>query len=98
MNVHEIIGSVFIVIGSAFLFLGGLGVLRMPDPYNKLQAGTKASTLGLMSLALGIGIFHPAYLVKSILIIIFIAFTNPISSSIIAKSYYNFQKNKDKGE
>ena len=62
MNVH--IGNTLVLLGSVFLFLGGLGVFRMPDVYNKLQAGTKATTLGLMSLALGIGVANPQWLLK----------------------------------
>ena len=42
----ELIGSVVILLGSIFLLLAGLGVARMPDSYNRIQTGTKATTLG----------------------------------------------------
>ena len=54
--VFGIIGGALILIGGAFLLLGGLGIYRMPDVYNRLQAGTKATTLGGMSLILGVAI------------------------------------------
>ena len=41
-------GNLSLVIGSLFLFSAGLGVLRMPDTYNRIQTGTKATTLGTM--------------------------------------------------
>ena len=84
----ETVGVIFIVIGSIFLFLGGLGVFRMPDVYNKLQAGTKATTMGFMSLSLGVGLIHTEWLVKSLLLIAFIAFTNPVGSSVLARAAY----------
>ena len=58
----------------------------MPDVYNRLQAGTKATTLGVMSLSLGIGFLDNDFLVKSIVLILFIVLTNPISSSTIARA------------
>ena len=84
----HIAGYIFILIGSFFMFLGGLGVFRMPDVYNKLQAGTKATTLGFMSIALGVGLSNPQWLVKSLILIAFIAFTNPVGSSVLARAAY----------
>ncbi len=90
--VFEIIGGALIFIGSVFLFLGGLGILRMPDIYNRLQAGTKATTLGGMSLLLGVGFLKLeddwTWMLKIAIIIIFIAFSNPISSHALARAMY----------
>ncbi|MFO7899417.1 MAG: monovalent cation/H(+) antiporter subunit G, partial [Planctomycetota bacterium] len=41
-----VVGAVVTTIGTLFLFLGSLGVFRFPDVYNRLQAGTKCTTLG----------------------------------------------------
>lgn len=79
-------GQIFILIGTFFMFLGGLGVFRMPDVYNRLQAGTKATTLGFMSIALGVGLSQPQWLLKALVLIAFIAFTNPVSSSVLARA------------
>ena len=89
--IHEILkylGLVFILIGSMFLFLGALGIYRMPDLYNRLQAGTKASTLGAMSVIFGVGLLQPIWLIKLIIIIIFIGFANPLSSHALARASY----------
>lgn len=83
-----VLGRVLILLGSAFLFLGGLGVLRMPDVYNRLQAGTKATTLGAMTVIIGSAFLAPAIAVKAVLLVIFIALSNPISSSTVARSAY----------
>ncbi|MDI3471871.1 MAG: multicomponent Na+:H+ antiporter subunit [Thermotogaceae bacterium] len=84
----SIIGYLLIIIGAFFYFLGGLGMFRMPDVYNRLQAGTKATTLGSFSTLLGVGLVNPAFLGKALLIIAFIALTNPVGSSVLARAAY----------
>lgn len=81
-----LLASVICLVGSLFLFLGAMGVLRMPDVYNRMQAGTKATTLGSMLSLLGIGLAIPEWLPKLILLILFILFTNPISSHALARA------------
>ena len=60
-TIFEILGYIFVSIGAAFLLLGALGILRMPDIYSRLQAGTKASTLGTLGMLLGLGFFEPGW-------------------------------------
>ena len=81
-------GYFFVLLGSIFLFLGALGILRMPDIYSRLQAGTKASTMGAMSLIFGVGLLNPTWFFKLFIIILFIALSNPISSHAIARGSY----------
>lgn len=84
----EIISYIFLIIGGIFFFLGGLGILRMPDTFNRIQAGTKATTLGAFSLLIGIAFAHPSWIFKIVVIIVFIAISNPIGSSVIARATY----------
>ena len=86
MGVQATIGSFVTLIGSIFLFLGALGIVRMPDVYNRMQTGTKATTLGSIMFLLGIGIAIPHWLGKIILLILFIIFTNPVSSHALARA------------
>jgi len=88
MRILEILGGILIVIGSIFLFLGALGIYRMPDVFNRLQAGTKASTLGAMSTILGVGLLAPGWILKILIIILFIAYSNPISSHALARAMH----------
>ncbi len=85
MQILNYIGYFLISIGTIFLFLGGLGILRMPDFYTRLQAGTKASTLGAMSSILGIGFLQPEWFIKTFIIVVFIAIANPLSSHALAR-------------
>lgn len=83
-----ILGNIFILIGAVFLFLGALGLVRMPDVYNRIQAGTKAVTLGSIAILLGVAFHHPDWLPKLLLIVLFILLTSPVGSSIIARAAY----------
>lgn len=86
------IANIFLIIGGLFYLLGGLGVLRMPDTFNRIQAGTKATTLGAFSTLLGVGLYNPDWILKALLIIVLIALTNPIGSSTLAKAAYVSEK------
>ena len=82
----SLLGDLFLIIGALFCFLGALGLLRMPDVYNRIQAGTKATTLGtLLSLA-GVAFLQPEWTLKLALIGIFLLFTNPLSSQVLARA------------
>ena len=84
----QIVSYIFLIIGGLFFLLGGLGILRMPDTFNRIQAGTKATTLGSFSLLIGVAFANPGWIFKVVLIIVFIAISNPIGSSAIAKATY----------
>lgn len=84
----NLIGDLLLLIGGVTIAVGGLGMLRMPDVYNRLQAGTKTTTMGAMSILLGIGLHHPDWWAKLVVIAGFILFTNPVGSSTIARAAY----------
>jgi multicomponent Na+:H+ antiporter subunit G len=80
----EMVGSILVLMGAFFLFSAGLGMLRMPDAFTRIQAGTKASTLGNMLVLMGLAFFHPGWGLKLLIIIYFVLMTNPISSHALA--------------
>ena len=79
-------GGLLLVAGAVFLFLGGLGLLRMPDVFNRIQAGTKATTLGTLFSLAGFACLQPDWALKLFLIGLFVLFTNPISSQVLARA------------
>jgi multicomponent Na+:H+ antiporter subunit G len=82
----ELVGSILILIGAFFLFSAGLGMVRMPDTFTRIQAGTKASTLGNMLVLLGVAFYHPGWTLKLVIVIYFVLMTNPISSHALARA------------
>lgn len=85
----EILGGIFAVTGSVFLFLAALGLIRMPDFYDRMQAGTKATTLGTMLFLIGMAIAEPGWAGKAALLILFVIFSNPLSSHALARAAYH---------
>lgn len=86
MTIPGIIGGLFLVLGAAFLLLAGLGLVRMPDLFNRIQAGTKATTLGTLLTLAGAACLRPEWTLKLLLIGLFILLTNPISSQVLARA------------
>lgn len=81
-----LIGSIVVLLGAIFHFSAGLGMLRMPDAYTRMQAGTKASTLGNALVLAGLAILHPDWSLKLLIIVYFVLMTNPISSHALARA------------
>lgn len=88
----EIVGACISLLGSLFFLLSAIGLLRMPDAFNRMQAGTKATTLGSILFLIGIGIMKPDYLGRTIVIAVFIALTNPVSSNALARAAHAYRK------
>jgi len=86
METVKLAGAIVALIGSIFLFLGALGILRMPDLYNRMQAGTKATTLGSILTMLGIGLFHLPWFWQAFILVAFLVTTNPLSSHALARA------------
>jgi multicomponent Na+:H+ antiporter subunit G len=86
METLAIIGAFVTLAGSIFLLLGSIGLLRMPDCYNRIQAGTKASTLGTILSFAGILLIMPGWWGKLLILIISVIITNPVSSHVLARA------------
>ncbi|HAE20857.1 MAG TPA: hypothetical protein DCG47_00825, partial [Spirochaetaceae bacterium] len=80
------------LVGSLFFLLSAIGLLRMPDAFNRMQAGTKATTLGSMLFLVGIGLMRPDFLGRALLLAGFIALTNPVSSNALARAAHGYRK------
>jgi len=88
----QIIGALITLVGACFFLLSAIGLLRMPDAFNRMQAGTKATTLGSILFLVGIGIMKPDYLGRTLILAAFIALTNPVSSNALARATHAYRK------
>ena len=84
---NEIIGYTFIVIGMIFDIFGCLGLLRLPDVYNRLQATTKCVTLGTSGILFGTLVIKgfSGTGIKAILCIIFLILTSPVAAHALSR-------------
>ena len=76
------------IVGSAFAFLAALGVLRMPDVFTRMQASTKASTLGLGCLLAGLALQRPevSVLIRAGSIAAVMMLTTAVAAHVIARA------------
>ena len=89
MEILPIIGGILTLLGAVNLLLGAIGIVRMPDFYNRVHAGTKATTLGTLFFLLGAGFYHPSWIPKLFILSLFILFTNPVSSHVLARAAHS---------
>lgn len=86
----EILVSIFIIIGSLFMLLGTIGILRMPDLFMRMSTTTKAATLGTALMLSAAAIYFGNIVVtsKAIATILFVFLTAPISAHMIGRAAY----------
>lgn len=93
----DIIVYIFLIIGVFFNFLAGFGLLRFPDVYTRLHAGTKCTTFGSIFITgsviiLGLKMWYLGNVDGSVLTIhtagalIAILLTNPTGAHAIARA------------
>ena len=74
--------------GATLALLAGVGVLRMPDVFTRMQASTKASTLGLGCLLAGLAIqrLEVSFVIRALSIGAFMMLTTAVSAHVIARA------------
>ncbi len=88
----ETIGFIFICIGILFNLFGCVGLIRLPDVYNRLQSATKCVTLGTCSILIGV-VFHYGFSeagVKAIIAIPILFFAATVAAHALVKGAYIF--------
>ncbi|MBM4017495.1 MAG: Na+/H+ antiporter subunit G [Planctomycetes bacterium] len=90
----ETIAQWIIGVGLMFDLLGCLGLVRLPDVYNRLQAGTKCVTLGTCMIMFGTFLYgvaaldRPQMAVQALLCAVFVLLTSPVAAHAIARGAY----------
>lgn len=82
--------ALLVLLGGAFVFIAGLGILRMPDLMIRMHASTKAGTLGvgLILLAVAIGFDSLDVATRAIAAIVFLLLTAPVAAHMIGRAAY----------
>lgn len=90
MSAHGLVAAVCLLTGSGLVLIAGIGLVRMPDLYIRMQAAAKASSLGVGLMVAGAGL-HLASLaaaIRSLLIVVFLFLTVPVAAHLIGRAAY----------
>jgi multicomponent Na+:H+ antiporter subunit G len=91
-EINIIISTVFIAIGILFNLFGCVGLIRLPDVYNRLQSATKCVTLGTCSILLGVLVRYGfvSIGIKALVAIPLLFFSATVAAHALAKGSYRF--------
>ena len=87
---NEVAAQILIAAGLAFDLFGCIGLVRLPDVYNRVQAATKCVTLGTCLILGGTALYGMtgAMGVKALLCAVFLLLTSPVAAHAIARGAY----------
>ena len=84
----DLIAEALALVGSVFVLLAGVGVVRLADVYERMHAATKASTLGVALLGLGAALALDDGGAQAVLAVVFIFITAPSAAHLVARAAY----------
>jgi CPA2 family monovalent cation:H+ antiporter-2 len=78
------------ILGAVFGVLASAGVVRMPDLFMRMQAATKASTLGIGCIVLAVAVHFGelGITTRALATIVFVFLTAPVAAHMIARASY----------
>jgi multicomponent K+:H+ antiporter subunit G len=80
--------SALLLIGSSFIVVGAVGLVRLPDFFMRLHGPTKATTLGVggMLLAAIVHGIDEGVTLRELLITVFLFLTAPVSAFLLGQA------------
>ena len=88
----EIVAAIVMVVGTFFMVVTGIGLVRFPDVYTRMHAAGKAGTVGIALLILAPVVYfaraEPLVAFRGIFAIIFQFLTTPGATYLLAHACY----------
>jgi len=80
----------FSSLGTLFIFLAAVGVLRMPDLYLRISVTTKAATLGISLVLIAVAIYFDDLSITTRVsaIVVFMFLTAPVGAHMLGRASY----------
>ena len=88
---NDMASTILISIGVVFNLFGCIGLIRLPDVYNRLQSATKCVTLGTCSILLGV-LVHYGFIdvgVKALIAIPLLFFGATVAAHALVRGAYH---------
>lgn len=88
MNLFDIVSYCFLLAGSVFSVIGGIGLIRLPEFYSRMHGGGITDAMGAGLLLIGLMVLAGPTLVafKLFVILFFLIVASPSSCHALAKS------------
>lgn len=85
---RDLLSMLLLIVGSASLLIGVVGIWRMPDLFTRLHAASVVDTLAVILILAGLALQSDSVMVvvKLALILFFLLFTTPVAAHALAKS------------
>lgn len=86
----DVVTAALLLIGTFFMFVGAVGIIRMPDLFMRMSATTKAATLGVtfMLLAAVVHFNELGVGTRALATICFVFITAPVAAHMIGRAGY----------
>lgn len=90
---REWLALCMICVGTFFLIVGSVGLLRLPDFFCRTHATTKSDTLGIMLTVGGLAVYEGFSLtsLKLLTAVVFVALAYPIGSHVLVNAAARFR-------
>lgn len=89
-QIVEYLAIALLILGSVFILIGAIGLVKLPDFYTRLHAPTKATTLGIGSILIASMLLHlvndRGINIQELVISMFLFITAPVSAYMMAKA------------
>lgn len=94
----ETVAAIFVLAGSGFVLIAGLGVFRLEDVLNRMHASTKAGTLGSSLSLVAVALFfaESSVTARAVATILFLLLTAPIAAHMIGRATVQIRALKDR--
>lgn len=86
-----IVVALLIGLGLAVSVSGAVGILRMPDPYLRIQASAKTVVLGALPVLVGLVVAEgvvSGYAARALIVAVLLLVLNPLASHALARAAY----------
>lgn len=88
--VLQIVVSLLLLVGCLLALLAAAGLYRFPDVLCRMHAATKSATLGLLFIALAVGlmVIAQAATIKLLLVVVLQFLTAPVGAHMVGRAAY----------
>lgn len=84
----DVISGVLALAGATFTLLAGVGVLKFPDTLSRMQAATKATTLGMLLIVAATVVSLGNDALRLVLAVGLVFVTSPVAAHLVSRAAY----------